>query len=96
MTKDEWLGLQFIIALAVLYLLIQRLRGKWAQREKIARYHRGYAHACVELVSGKSTPNQLLERSNSAFDRNEFDEGIKDAVRAFREAKRIHDDSPSN
>ena len=72
-----------IVVLAVFvagYLLSSYLWEKHSKRSKEARYQRGYNYAASGLLNKEFTCDSLLQHANNAFDQNEFDIGIKQAV----------------
>ena len=76
-----------IFALVVLvicvYLVASRILASSNTLEIGNRYNRGYAFAASALFKNESTPDKLLDLAIPPFHRNEFDEGVKQAVRDF-------------
>ena len=72
-----------VVAGTCLYVVVYNLLTSKSKTSKVNLYNRGYNHAASSLLRGESTPNSLLEVAYNPFHQNEFDEGIKQAVRDF-------------
>jgi hypothetical protein len=79
-----------------LAILVFRLFSKWWSQLQANRKHRlfdsGYTYALESLAKNKLTPNELLEQAHNPFHTDEFDQGIKQAVRDYLQDQRKIDD----
>lgn len=58
----------------------------WLERSRLRLKQEGFDYAAGELLRGRN-PDELEVEADTPFDRNEFDRGMKDAIRAFAQLK---------
>jgi hypothetical protein len=87
---------EILIVVAVLGLLVYSIMSyAWSKHQcarDAAEYKRGYDYAKKALLENMLTPSTLLNMASTAFDPNQFDAGIKQAVWDHQsDARRINE-----
>ena len=72
-----------VIAATCLFIVVRSLLTSKDTTSKVNLYNRGYTHAASSLLRQECTVDNLLELAHNPFHQNDFDAGIKQAVRDF-------------
>ena len=60
---------------------IKARRERKAKLKSVALYNRGFDYAAGALLRGEASVQQLEAEADNPFDRNEFDQGMVEAIR---------------